>query len=743
MRSNGTGIAAARGIGLMLIGSALLLAGCSGGGAEPLPAPAPPPNPGPTGFGLDTRPSLGALAFPSGSVQSGDVRIARAFPNLTFQSPLYFAVAPGNRQHGFVVSQNGVIRVFDLTNPAATTSSVFLDIDARVTNDGGELGLLGLAFDPDYASNGYFYVNYNPITTDGSPLRTHISRFRVTSNPLVADPASETVLLRYNQPFANHNGGWLGFGPDRKLYIASGDGGAGGDPQGNGQNRNTLLGKMLRINPDGSIPADNPFVGQANTRGEIWAYGLRNPFRGSFDVATGNLWVGDVGQNIYEEIDVITRGGNYGWATREGLHGYPTASTPIPPGSNFIEPVLEYDHNAGCSVTGGTVYRGGAIPSLAGTYLYTDFCSGTLWSATPTDGRPATATVVGTIPAGPSSIAPDHDGELYATGLFDGALYRLLPNVGGGGSAPFPQRLSQTGLFTNTATMTPNPGLIEYQPAAEFWSDSSRKRRWFGIPNGTQVTFRGNAPWTFPPGSVTVKHFEITLANGQNRRLETRVFVNQSNGWQGYTYRWNADGSDADLLSTSATETLTVAGGGTQLYEYPSRAACATCHSAAAGFVLGVSTAQLNSVFAYPQRSDNQLRTLNHINLFTADIGNASQYPALVDPANASLSLTARARSYLDTNCAQCHQPNGPAPSNIDFRASTPIASTNLLGISPQNGDLGLTNARRIAPGRKESSVVWERMRRLDQNRMPPLASHVVDAAGVTLIGQWIDAGAN
>jgi uncharacterized repeat protein (TIGR03806 family) len=726
-----------RGCGWML---ALMLAGCGGGAG----GTAAPPPPGET-VGIAARPTLAALAFPTGALAGDTVSVQRAYPGLSFPSPLFFAVAPGDRTRGFVVSQNGVIRVFAVDDPAASASTVFLDINDRVTNAGGELGLLGLAFDPDYAANGRFYVNYNPNSSADAPglpsRRTRVSRFTVSADRSVANAASETVLLEFEQPFANHNGGWLGFGPDGKLYIASGDGGGGGDPQGNGQRLDTPLGKFLRINTDGTVPADNPFVGTSGARPEIWAYGLRNPFRAAFDRATGQLWAGDVGQNAYEEIDRIVRGGNYGWNVREGLHGYPTASTPKPPGNNFIDPVVEYGHDAGCSVTGGTVYRGSAIAGLSGVYVYTDFCSGTLWAATPVDGSPATATVIGAIPGNPSSIGEDADGELVATGLGSGALYRLVAGTGGGDS--FPQTLSATGLFSNTAALTANPGLIPYAPNAPFWSDGTSKQRWFAIPNGQRITFSATGAWQFPVGTVTVKQFDIRLADGRDRRLETRVFVHRASGWAGYTYRWNEGQTDAALLTGAETETFTAFGAtAAQTYEYPSRAACAACHTAASGHVLGIGTAQLNGAYPYPLATANQLTTLNHIGLFTTDIGAAGGYPVRVDPAAAGQPLAARARAYLDTNCAQCHQPGGPAPTDIDLRATTPIASTNLVGVAPQAGDLGISGARRIVAGDKARSLLWERMRRLDANRMPNLASHVVDAEGVALVGQWIDAGA-
>jgi len=683
---------------------------------------------------------LTGLTFPTASVRNGDVAVVRAFPGLSFSSPLFLASPPGDNSRIFVVTQAGVIYVFN-NDAAVTLARVFLDINDRVTDAGGETGLLGLAFDPDYASNGYFYVNYIPnFDSSGSnPLRTVIARFRVTADPNVADPASETQLLTFNQPFTNHNGGWLGFGPDGKLYIAAGDGGGGGDPNGNGQNLNTPLGKILRLNPDGSIPSDNPFFGQTGQRGEIWAYGLRNPFRNSFDRATGLLWTGDVGQNAFEEIDVIQKGGNYGWNVREGFHGYPDANAPKPAGNNFIDPVAEYDHGAGCSITGGYVYRGSAVPTLGGVYLYTDFCSGTLWALSQTNGVPGTNRVIGRIPGNPSSFGEDAAGQLYATS-FDGNLYTLVPN--GSGGQTFPAKLSATGLFTNTATLTPNPGLIGYDINAPFWSDGADKRRWLGVPNSGTITFNPSNAWSYPPGTVTVKQFDIRLVDGSTRRLETRVFVNLADGWQGYTYKWNPAGTDADLIDAAQTEVLTVAGGAQQIYEFPSRADCATCHNAAAGYVLGIGAAQMNRNYAYPLAVDNELRTLNHISLFSADIGAASQYPVLTDPLNTTATLSARARAYLQSNCSQCHRPGGPTPVDMDLRVGTAIAATRTLDVVPTEGALGLANARRIAPGRKESSVLWERMRRLDAFRMPNLASHVVDPDGVALIGQWIDAGA-
>ncbi|HEY8554564.1 MAG TPA: PQQ-dependent sugar dehydrogenase [Burkholderiales bacterium] len=342
-----------------------------------------------------------------------------AFPNLAFENPVFITHAGDGSNRLFVVEQAGRILVFP--NDAAVRAdqvAVFLDKTADVLS-GGELGMLGLAFDPDYAANGLFYVNY----TLDSPRRTRIARFRVSADPMRAAPESETVLLEFEQPFANHNGGMLAFGPDGMLYVASGDGGGAGDPRNNAQRLDTLLGKILRIAPDGSVPPDNPFAGRSGARPEIWAYGLRNPWRMSFDRQTGTLWAGDVGQGTREEIDIIVPGGNYGWRVFEGT--LPFDNPANLPADAFIAPVLDYGRELGGSITGGYVYRGTALPALAGAYVYGDFLSGRV-RALFYDAAAGTVTSdleIARVP-NPSSFGEDAAGEIYITS-FDGRIYRL------------------------------------------------------------------------------------------------------------------------------------------------------------------------------------------------------------------------------------------------------------------------------------------------------------------------------
>jgi glucose/arabinose dehydrogenase len=363
---------------------------------------------------------------PNGSQPLGiaTYKVVVAFPGLSFDRPVDLQHAGDDTNRIFVVAQEGEIFAFDNT-PSTTNKQLFLDIKSKVDDGGNEEGLLGLAFHPDYKTNGYFYVNY----TASKPDRTVISRFRVSPDRNKADPSSELVILQFPQPYSNHNGGQVSFGPDGYLYIATGDGGSGGDPQGNGQNKSVLLGKILRIDVDHEshgnhydIPADNPFVADNDARKEIYAYGLRNPWRFSFDPMTNTLWTGDVGQNAYEEIDIIEKGGNYGWNTMEGKHCYKPSNGCRAPGLKL--PVWEYGRDEGISVTGGFVYRGDALTGLKGKYIYADFGSGNIWALDPSNLAHPVNTKLLASDLNISSFGIDQKQELYIC-AFDGKIYRL------------------------------------------------------------------------------------------------------------------------------------------------------------------------------------------------------------------------------------------------------------------------------------------------------------------------------
>ena len=368
------------------------------------------------------------------------ISTAPAFPRLgdgTFgRRPVLFTYLPDGSDRVVVVEQDGLAHIFE-NDPSITETAIYLDLSDRISRSGNEEGFLGLAFHPEYALNGQFYVYYSA----SNPRRSVISRFTVSPDPDRADIESETVLLKIPEPRSNHNGGSMVFGPDGYLYIGIGDGGGSGDPSQNGQDPTTLLGTIIRIDVDRTsenleygIPPDNPFAGSPDgERPEIWAYGLRNPWRFSFDRETGSLWVGDVGQNAWEEIDVIERGGNYGWNILEGTHCFLPASGCDSSGT--ILPVAEYGHNLGCSITGGHVYRGPDLPALAdlqGVYIYGDFCTSRIWGfrvgsngsdvgAALTTGGQLMGGVTGRI----SSFGEDATGNIYIV-TFGGQIHRIV-----------------------------------------------------------------------------------------------------------------------------------------------------------------------------------------------------------------------------------------------------------------------------------------------------------------------------
>ncbi len=357
--------------------------------------------------------------------------LSQPFPELSFSRPVAMLQAPGDRERFYVVEKAGRVLVFVADRGTREGEAFFEDRNGHVDAGPNEAGLLGMAFDPDHARNGRVYLSY---TRDGAPLVSVVSRFEVHADRI--DESTETVLLSVEQPYRNHNGGQIAFGPDGYLYVGLGDGGAGGDPHGNGQNTRTLLGAMLRIDVRGpatgyAIPPGNPFAtsGACAEGGgcpEIFAWGLRNPWRWSFDRDTGELWVADVGQGTWEEVNRVVAGGNYGWAAREGAHCY--RDSPLCGAPGLRDPVLEYDHSEGISVTGGYVYRGQRLPALRGHYVYGDYGSGRIWAL---DTRVEGAAPVLMFESGLaiSSFAEDHEGEIYVLDYADGRVFKLVPSL--------------------------------------------------------------------------------------------------------------------------------------------------------------------------------------------------------------------------------------------------------------------------------------------------------------------------
>lgn len=676
-------------------------------------------------LGLSGRPAnTECVAFEG----SGEVQLTAIAPSLNFNRPLLLLPHPSESGLFYVVEQGGVIHRLDLNTESRSQVADLSQAYPLSTCE--ECGLLGMAFDPDFASNGFVYLSFTEET--GSGMTSFVARFESTDNgqSLRTDGAGEwlrTDLLQQPQPFSNHNGGHIAFGPDGGLYVALGDGGSANDPDNNAQDLSTRLGKLLRIttggSPDGSdIPGALP---------EIYAYGLRNPWRFSFDRQTNELWAGDVGQNRFEEINRITAGGNYGWRCYEGFERTENSCSSSPSGP-FIDPVAVYGRSEGISVTGGYVYRGNNIPALQGHYLFADFGSGTLWALSPeSDGY--RRRVLLDSGRNVASFAEDPSGELYLV-TFSG-LFRIDPvNV----DIELPRQLSDTGCVQTRAPWEPADGLIPYTVIEPFWSDGADKTRYLALPDNTRMTVEDDGDFTLPRGSVLVKNFLL----GQSP-IETRLFLHNADGsWSGYSYQWNEAGTDAELVEGGLD-----ADAAGQRWHYPSAGECSLCHTAAAGFSLGLETAQLNTDFTYPQTgvTANQLSTLAGIGVLDTVPTPAQRNTRLSRSTDTSATLDDRARSYLHSNCSHCHRPGGTTQSDMDLRFTTPLAATGACTTPPRNTDLGRPGVQLLAPGDADNSLLYLRMLAEREFRMPPVSVLQPDTEGARLVAEWINqlAGCN
>lgn len=720
----------------------------------------------------EPRPVFAGHAFPLDTpLTATPVTTVEGYPGLpSFALPVDIVSARDGTGRLFVLEGAGRVRVFD-DDPAVSARSTWLDLTVQGDplgspafnpNGSDERGLLGLAFDPEFADPqspqyGEFYVDYVTAScAAGSALCTKIVRYKVADHTDASvDLSTGQLVLEIEQPYSNHNGGQLAFSPDpadRNLYVSSGDGGWFGDPDDNGQDKATLLGAILRIDVRGqttyAIPPDNPFQGPGEAP-EIWHYGLRNPFRMAFDSAPPyDLWIGDVGQQSWEEIDRAPGGVgglNFGWKLCEASYVYPPQSPDSPciaPG--LTPPVLEYRNEGGSAVIGGPVYRGSALPELTGQYLFADFGAGALWAWDRVTVDATTGVGVAELldTGGPiSAIGEDADGEILIVRFQSGRIDRLVASAGGGGA--FPARLSETGLFDDVATLTPAEGMIEYEVGSPLWSDGATKRRFIALPGDETIEFDATGSWTFPVGTVLVKHFELPTG-ATTRRLETRVFVRQQSDWLGLTYHWDGSG-DAVLLTRALSIDVEWDEAGqpmTQTWNVPSPTGCLGCHTTASDRVLGVRTAQLNR--PDPDGLD-QLERWSCRDLFRFRLGSSQAFEAWPAVDDLSASAQRRSRAHLASNCALCHQPGGPAPGGMDMRFATRLGDTSLIGVTASFGDLGLpAPARRIAPAGSptphEASVLWQRMASTDPTLRMARTTLLRDEAALAVVGDWIDA---
>lgn len=704
-----------------------------------------------------------------------------AFGALGFNQPINLASVPGDSQRLFVVERTGVIRVIpDVTAPSPTASP-FLNLASLCTSRGESLltnvdrGLMSMAFHPQHAVNRRFFVWYSVLSGGSSWFR--ISRFEVQAgNVNAADTTSEVVLIQQADPNGYHLGTDMHFGTDGYLYISLGDGGGQYDSRRYGQRIDLNFHcALLRIDVDKlpgnpepnahasvptdagiarySVPADNPFVTGGATvsfngvnlpatsvRTEFFSVGLRNPFRFSIDAPTGEIWIGDVGQDQREEINLATNGGNFGWSWREGTLNGPNAGEALP-GFNPLPPLYEYalggGEYEGHSVTGGIVYRGTNLPALTGAYIFGDYVDGHLWALTRNGAQVNVQRLTGD--AGQVAFHPDpSNGDVLMVDILAGQIRRL---VSGGSGGDYPQTLSETGLFADLTDLSPSPGLLPYTPNLSFWSDHAIKRRWFTIPDAADMTWNREGAWTYPDGMIWVKHFDLETTRGDpqtRQRIETRLLVKNAAGSYGVSYRWNAEQTEATLVEDAgATFDINVIENGVpvvQQYRIPSRAQCVACHTPTAGHALSFNTRQLNRDEVIHGHSGNQIDLLRLAGYFANQPEPVNVQPRHVRPDETQYSLESRARSYLAVNCASCH-----SGGSFDVRAHLPFAQTGLLnGVAAQNG--GDPDNRLIVAGDPGHSIILSRMAEANGfSRMPPIGSTVLDDGGIALITQWIN----
>jgi len=725
-----------------------------------------------------------------------------ALPGLSFSSPVCMRTPPGETQRLFVCEKGGLLKVVPDVTASAPTASTFLNLPALLTSrgesivTGSECGLLGVAFHPNYATNRQFYVFYSVKV--GSISYQRVSRFTTQAgNPNAADTTSELNLINQVDEAQNHNGGDMHFGPDGYLYISVGDEGDANDTRNNSQTIiKDFFSGILRIDVDRkagnveptahaaipldsgvarfSIPKDNPFVLPANggtwdgkyngititstdlpkVRREFFCTGLRNPWRFSIDPATGQIWCGDVGQGAREEVDIIQKGANYGWAFREAtINGPKSGSAP----ANFdtlyhTPPIYNYDRNTanfnGFSITGGIVYRGTRIGSLTGKYIFGDYGSGNIWSLQQNGTNPPTVERL----AGQSGIvafAPDPSNQdVLIADINNNRILRLVSNTTVGN---FPTTLSATGLFADLSDLSPSPGLLPYSVNLPFWSDHAEKRRWFIVPDGSSsFGWQKDTPWNLPADTIWVKHFDMLMnrnagnATPVRKRIETRVFVKNSTGAYGVTYRWNDAETEATLVADGGEDfTLNVTDNGApapQRWHIPSRSECMSCHSPSAGHALSFNTRQLNLTSNILGYNGNQIDTLRQNGFFTGTPPASSNLlPRHVRADETAYSLEARARSYLAVNCSYCHTAGGTAPAAWDGSAALTLAQTGLINGSVTNNGGDPLN-KLVVPGSSAHSVVLQRMAATNGfTRMPPIATNVIDQGNISLVTDWIN----
>ncbi|HEX4085612.1 MAG TPA: PQQ-dependent sugar dehydrogenase [Chthoniobacteraceae bacterium] len=692
--------------------------------------------------------------------------------DIRFREPVAVVSPPGEKDRFFVVEKHGTIEVVT-RHGSVYDKKLFMDLNAILAtkNEGrlltdSEMGLLGIAFHPNYARNGLFYITYSLGEQEKGQLVMfdRLSRFTVSKNdPDAVDPDSELPMITQVDRADNHNGGDLHFGPDGYLYYSVGDEGNQYDHYDNARHIDGgFFAAIFRLDVDGRpgslmpnphkqdsitfpdavnprgyrVPPDNPFihatmhnaepVNAATLRTETWACGLRNPWRFCFDPQGGRMFIGDVGQDKWEEVDIGKAGGNYGWSYYEGTHEGPHfRDIPKQNGDELIPPIYEYPHGDGSvfngvAIIGGLVYRGTRLPELDGAYIFGDFGTRRIWALQQV-GFKWVPTLLNTF-GGVASFGVDPaNGDILACDL-GGNIGRLIrvqtpPE-------PPPSVLSRTGAFANVATLEPAKGMVPYEPIQPGWNGAAATQRWFGIPNGQKMIFSTQANWEFPTGTVWVQQFNMGA-----RKVETRFLVKTEDGAYGLSYKWRADQTDADLVPEAGQTDAD--------WHYPARAECAMCHSAVAGYAIGFNTWQLNRPAPWNPQVNQVQALLDSGYVEDRHRDRDPRRPAFAALNDPSQPLETRVRSYLAVNCISCHQPGGLGLGVWDARPTTPLADAKIVD-AQLVANFGYAANRFVAPGDPLHSMLLRRLKGAGAPKMPLTGVPDIDTAAVAVITQWI-----
>jgi uncharacterized repeat protein (TIGR03806 family) len=684
-------------------------------------------------FGLQTRPANPTCV--AGAPPPTAYKFVRIWNNVTFTTALDIVPSPNGTE--MIVAQKSGVALAVPLDPAATQAQVraFLDLRSEINTD-AESGLLSFVFHPDYKTNGYAFVVY---TRNDGMHSTRVARFKTNDNGQTLDLTSELKLYEHTQVRGTHHGGSMHFGPDGYLYVSFGDNNTGDDHKDfTAANPKSNYGKLLRFDVNGTpaagkayaIPPDNPYADGVSGNPEIYARGLRNPWRFSFDRQTKEIWLADPGEetngikgedgtaNPFERIDRIIKGGFYGWPYWQGTHCYHDCTQEM-----GLPPEAEYSHNGGPSaIIGGYVYRGTALPGLVGKYIHGDYEVGQTFIYDPMTKMRTSMGVGGK----PVAFGEDNAGELYVSR--EGGTIEKLQNSATNMAGGFPMMLSQTGCVMPNDATKPVAGMIPFSVALPFWSDGAEKERFLAVPDGQTISVAADGDFTLPNGGVTMKNFRW-----MGKLFETRFFVRHNDGsYYGYSYEWNDAQTDATRVPDAGKDKMLPG----LAWTYPSSAGCFTCHNDAAGRSLGLETRQLNTVGTYGTVKANQFDTLKHIGLLSGNMTALAVFPAKDD---ATAPVDVRARAYLAVNCANCHRPNGPGRGTWNALFDTWFKDMGICNAIPEHGNLGVTGAVLAKPGAHASSLIWLRMSQRAMDFMPPLASKLPDTVGADLLSNWID----